>query len=296
MTKLPFTPALLVIALLVGACSATPTRTSLLDETRSNYRAAENNPDVVRYAPLELKQAGDALTLANNAATKEESADTVDKLAYVAKQKTAQSQEMAKQKVAEAEVARTGKQRDQIRLDQRTIEANQAKAKADDALFLVQAAQSDKANAQLQTMDAQARATRLEAQLAELSARQTDRGLVITLNDVMFGIDLANLNPDGMRTAQKLADMLQQNPQRTVLVEGFADSTGSTEHNQNLSERRAGAVQTALLGMGIARGRIAARGYGEAYPIATNTSEANRQMNRRVEIVVSGTDGQIPQR
>jgi outer membrane protein OmpA-like peptidoglycan-associated protein len=117
--------------------------------------------------------------------------------------------------------------------------------------------------------------------------------MVITLGDVLFGTDLARLNPEGIRTAQKLANVLQQNPQRTVLVEGFADSTGTAAHNQDLSERRATAVRTALQDMGVTRDRVAIRGYGEAYPVAANDTNANRQLNRRVEIVLSDDTGKV---
>jgi outer membrane protein OmpA-like peptidoglycan-associated protein len=130
-----------------------------------------------------------------------------------------------------------------------------------------------------------------EAQLAELAARR--RGLAITLGDVLFGTDLARLNADGTRMAQRLSTILQQNPQRVVLVEGFADSTGQTQHNQELSERRAMAVRDALLDMGVARERISQRGYGESYPVAANDTAANRQLNRRVEIVLSDDRGVI---
>ena len=136
----------------------------------------------------------------------------------------------------------------------------------------------------------------LEAQLAELAARKTERGIVITLGDVLFATDQARLTPDGMRTAQKLADVLQQNPQRAVLIEGFTDSTGSSAHNQELSERRASAVRGTLQEMGVARQRITIRAYGEAYPIAANDTAPSRQLNRRVEIVLSGDDGTIQQR
>jgi outer membrane protein OmpA-like peptidoglycan-associated protein len=99
-----------------------------------------------------------------------------------------------------------------------------------------------------------------------------------------------------MRTAQKLADVLQQNPQRKVLVEGFTDSTGSSAYNQELSDRRATAVRTALTAMGIAADRVAIRGYGEAYPVAGNDTAQSRQMNRRVEIVLSDETGTTIQR
>ncbi|GAB2879841.1 OmpA family protein [Uliginosibacterium flavum] len=310
MNKRNITPAIFAVAVLVSACSSMPKTTTLLDQTRGDYVVAEGNPSVARYAPLELKQAGEALAKANASARDDDSSADIDKLAYIAKQRIALTQEVAKQKSAEADVANSGKERDQLRLNQRTNEANQAKANAEQSWQMAQVAQNDAAiaqrdaaaaqrktqEAQLNTQDAQARAAKLEAQLAELAAKKTERGLVITLGDVLFGTDLSRLNAEGMRTAQKLADVLTQNPMRTVLVEGFADSTGASAYNQELSERRATAVQSALLEMGIARDRVAVRGYGEAFPIAANTSEQTRQLNRRVEIVVSDDSGMISKR
>jgi outer membrane protein OmpA-like peptidoglycan-associated protein len=120
--------------------------------------------------------------------------------------------------------------------------------------------------------------------------------MVITIGDVLFGTDQARLTPDGVNTVHKLADVLTQNPNRTVLVEGFTDSTGTSAHNQELSDRRAGTVASALTGMGIARERVAMRGYGEAYPVAGNVSAGDRQLNRRVEIVLSNEGVAIPPR
>jgi outer membrane protein OmpA-like peptidoglycan-associated protein len=296
MKKTHFTPALLAIAALLGACSSMPKTTSLLDQTRSDYLAAQNNPKVATYAPLELKQAGEAMAQANAAANKGDKGEKIDKLAYLAKQKIALTQEAAKQKSAEADVASAGKERDQMRLDQRTNEANQAKISAEQAKLAAQIAQGETAEAQRKTSDAEAHAAQLEAQLADLAAKKTERGMIITLGDVLFGTDQARLNPDGMLTAQKLADVLQQNPQRTVLIEGFTDSTGTAPHNQELSERRATAVRGVLQEMGVARERVAIRGYGEAYPIAANDTVQNRQLNRRVEIVLSDASGKIAQR
>lgn len=303
MKNIYLTPILLAIAALVGACSSMSNNTSLLDQTRSEYRAAQGNPNVASYATLEMKQAGEALDQANLAASHNDSLEKVDKLAYLAKQKIALAQEVAKQKAAEADVANAGKERDQMRLDQRTNEANIAKMNAEKSMQAAQVAQGDAvqaqreaAEAQRKTQEAQARTAQLEAQLADLAAKKTERGLVITLGDVMFGTDLARLSADGMRTAQKLANVMQQNPQRTVLVEGFTDSTGTSAHNQELSERRAGAVRTALLDLGVARERVAVRGYGEAYPVAANDTAQNRQLNRRVEIILSDDSGRLTQR
>jgi outer membrane protein OmpA-like peptidoglycan-associated protein len=281
-----FTPTLLVIAALLGACSTTPTTTSLLDKTRSDYLTAQGNPKVATYAPLEMKQAGEALNKANVAAANKEDAKDIDKLAYLAHQKIALTQEVAKQKSAEADVGNAAGERDKIRLEQRTNEANQAKQ-------ATQVAQDNAARARVQTQEAEARTALLQAQLADLAAKKTERGMIITFGDLLFGTDLARLNADGLRTAQKLANVLEQNPQRNVLVEGFADSTGSSAHNQELSERRATAVRGALEDVGVARSRIAIRGYGESYPVAANDSGANRQLNRRVEIVLSDENGKV---
>lgn len=174
------TPTMLAIAVLVGACSSVPNTTSLLDQTRSDYRVAQGNPNVARYATLEMKQAGEAMTQANAAANDNGSADKIDKLAYLARQKIALTQEVAKQKSAEAEVASAGKERDQIRLDQRTNEANQAKSSAEQSKLAAQVAQGEAAEAQRKTQEAQARAAQFEAQLADLAAKKTERGMVIT--------------------------------------------------------------------------------------------------------------------
>jgi outer membrane protein OmpA-like peptidoglycan-associated protein len=310
MKKYPLTTLVVTISVMLGACSSTPLATSLLEQTRIDYQVAQSNPQVASYATLEMKEASDALAMANTAADKRESTEAIDKLAYLAKQKIALTQEVAKQKSAEADIAKAGKVRDQVRLEQRTIEADQAKMKAASARIVAQAALDETAaaqqkeqlakqeteRAQMQTLQAQERAANLEKQLAAMAAKKTERGFVITLGDVLFGTDLARLNADGMRTAQKLADFLRDNPQRTVLVEGFTDSTGSAAHNQDLSERRAGAVTAALKDLGIARDRMTAKGYGESYPVAANDLAKDRQLNRRVEIVLSDESGKTTSR
>ncbi len=304
------TPAALAIVALMSACASTPTSTSLLDNTRSEYRQLEQNPNAAKFAQVEMKQASDAMREANLSAERRESAEKVDKQAYLARQKIALTDEVIKKKVAESDVAAAAKERDSIRLNQRTNEANQANANAQQSQLNAQMAQADAAQAQrtaadaqratdearAKTAEAQARAAALEAQLADLAAKKTERGMVITLGDVLFGTGQSALTPDGMRSAQKLADVLKQNPARTVLVEGFTDSTGGTAFNQELSSRRAAAVRDALMQMGVAANRVNVRGYGEAYPVSGNDSAAGRQLNRRVEIVLSDDMGTIKQR
>jgi len=295
--KLNFLKAIVLAATVaLAACSTVPTTTPTLDEARADFVAANNNPQVATYAPMEFKQAGEALDRANQAAAQRESLDTIDRLAYVAKQRIATAQEVAKSKAAEAEVANASRQRDRVQLEARTAEADRARRDASAAQAQAQDAQAQAAAAQQQAAQQADRASRLEALLAELHAQKTDRGMVVTIGDVLFATDRAELNANGMATVRKLAEIMMQNPDRTVMVEGFTDSTGSAAHNKDLSERRAASVAQALASLGVPRERIGMRGYGEAFPVASNDTASNRQLNRRVEIVLSNEGATIPPR
>lgn len=295
--------SILAAAVLAAACASAPVTTPTLDAARADFVSANNNPQVSTYAPLEFKQASEALDQANQAAARRESLEDIDRLAYVAKQRIATAQEVAKGKAAEANIADATRQRDQVRLEARTAEAERAKREAEAATAQAQQAQAQAASAQAQADAANQqnaalaeRAAQLEALLVDLHAVKTERGYVVTIGDVLFATDQATLTPNGTSTLRKLADVMAQNPNRTVLVEGFTDSTGSSTHNQELSQRRANAVATALGSMGVARDRIAMRAYGEAFPVASNDTASNRQLNRRVEIVLSNEGAQIPPR
>jgi outer membrane protein OmpA-like peptidoglycan-associated protein len=299
----------LVTLATLAACSLTRPDNSVLEEARGGYARAQSDPQVAKFAADELNQAGAALNKANDAWSKREDDALVNQLAYVAKQRVAIAQETARQKAADATAVSVGAERDKIRLDSRTAEADTAQRNAAAALLSAEASQRQseasqrRAEAsqreseasqrqsemsQRQAQDAEARSRQLDAQLKELDAKKTARGLVITLADVLFDTDQAQLRSgDGMRGVQKLADILKQYPQHNVLIEGFTDSTGSNSHNQELSDRRANAVRTALLDTGIGADRIASRGYGQTFPVASNATAAGRQLNRRVEIIVS---------
>lgn len=146
---------------------------------------------------------------------------------------------------------------------------------------------------QQQTRDAEKRTGQLEVELKDLNAKQTERGLVITLGDVLFDTNKAQLKPGATRSLQKLADFLKEYPERQAQIEGYTDSTGSAEHNQELSERRADAVRMSLVRMGISTDRIITRGYGPDSPVAGNDTPTGRQMNRRVEIILSDENGNV---
>jgi len=273
-------PLSIVMAATLAACAATPPTNSLLDEARNDYAAAQSNVEVVQLAPGALSEAGDAMNKANDAASRREESAKVDQLAYIAKQRVAIAQQTAKQKSAEAAFTSAVADRDKMRLEARTAEADALRRDAAESQRQYEASMR-------QAQDADARSRQLEGQLKELDAKKTSRGLVITLGDVLFDTGQTQMKAGGMRAVQKLADVLKEYPQRAVLVEGFTDSTGGSEYNQGLSDRRAKAVKTALLDSGVSADRITQRGYGEAFPVASNATASGRQLNRRVEIVVS---------
>lgn len=290
--------SLIAAAFLAGCATVPPqNQNTALEEARSVYSSARTNPQVVNLAPLELQKAGDSLNKAEAALSKGESDATVDQLAYIARQRVAVAEETAKRKAAEMEIANARAQRDQVRLAARTAEAEAARrqvavsqAEVDEARRQAATAQQ---TAEQQATAYQARIAEQEQQLKELDAKKTERGMVITLGDVLFAVNKAQLSPGGMRNVQKLANFLNQYPQRKVLIEGYTDNTGSRSINQPLSERRADAVRTALVGMGISGDRIETRGYAEQYPVASNNTAAGRQLNRRVEIILSDDSGNI---
>jgi outer membrane protein OmpA-like peptidoglycan-associated protein len=287
----------------LAACSSVPTTTPTLDQARADFVAANNNPQVSSSAPMEFRQASEALDRANQAAAQRESLETIDRLAYVAKQRIATAQEVARGKSAEADAANAARERDRVQLEARTAEADRAKRDAAAAQSQIASAQAQAADAQMQAQAAQQqaaqlaeRSARLEAILVELHAQKTERGMVVTIGDVLFATDRAELNANGVSTVRKLAEVMMQNPDRSVLVEGFTDSTGSAAHNKDLSERRAQSVAQALTGLGVPRQRVDTRGYGEAYPVAGNDSASDRQRNRRVEIVLSNEGATVAPR
>jgi outer membrane protein OmpA-like peptidoglycan-associated protein len=236
--------------------------------------------------------------------SKGEDTAKVDHLAYLASQKVSIAQETAKQKTAELAVANANVQRTQTSLDARTEEADAAnrqvaslKESANQQAEELAAANANAAAANANSASDQATIAKQEQQLKDLNAKKTKRGMVITLGDVLFGVNKSELKSGGIHNVQKLADFLKEYPKHKVLIEGYTDSTGSEEYNQKLSERRANSVQVALVDkMGISQDRIATRGYGEQFPAANNDSASNRQMNRRVEIIISDENGTLSPR
>lgn len=291
-----FPMTLIAVAVLSGCATSAPPQNAALTEAHDRYNTAQANPQVTTLAALELKEAGDTLNKADEAFSKGQGTATVDHLSYLASQKVSIAQETAKQKTAELAVANAGVKRTEARLEARTAEADASKRQAAISQETVDQQAAELAAASANAERDQALIAQQEMQLKELDAKKTARGMVITLGDVLFRTNKAQLESGGIRNVQKLADFLNRYPQHKVLVEGFTDSTGSDSYNQELSERRANAVRMALINMGISSDRVTTHGYGEAFPVGGNDTAAGRQSNRRVEIIISDSKGNIAPR
>jgi outer membrane protein OmpA-like peptidoglycan-associated protein len=296
----------------LGACSSVPDRNVALDQATSRYTAAQAQTQVTTLAPEELKRASEALRVAEQAKANGDSPATVDHLAYLASQRVGIAQDTAASRAAEAVTAGAAAERDRMRLALRTQEveatqrqlANSQQANANTSQQLANSQQANAsanqqlANSQQSNAIQQAQLARrdaqlgdLQSQLRDLNARKTDRGIVVTLGDVLFATGQSTLQGDSVRTMAKLADFFKRYPQRTAVIEGYTDSVGSETSNQMLSDRRAQAVKAALVGQGVPADRLRSEGFGEARPVGANDSADGRRSNRRVEVVFATEAG-----
>jgi len=195
----------------------------------------------------------------------------------------AKEAEMA-QKAAEEAKNQSAEMRQQA--EAKNKEAQQALLLAQQSKSEAEAAQKAAEEARKQAESAKAEAEQLKKELSDLKGRETDRGLVLTMGDVLFDTGKANLKANAMRNMDKLAEFLQKYPKRNILVEGHTDSRGSESMNLTLSQNRADSVRNALVSRGVEGTRITAKGFGKSMPIADNSVESGRSQNRRVEIIV----------
>jgi len=259
----------------VAGCGG-PRSNIALQDAHAAYNRAERNADVRQYAPLALDDARRQLREAQEAWEEGKDQTEVDHDAYLALRRAEIAQVRGEAEAANASIENAGARRQQLLAEARGRDAAQAREQAESATQ---------------------RAERLERELRELNARQTDRGTVFTMrNDILFDVNQASLKPGADRTLDRLAAFLREYNDRNLVVEGFTDSTGSEDYNDRLSERRADAVRDALVRRGIEPARVSTRGYGESFPVASNATTAGKQLNRRVEIVMSNERGQVAER
>ena len=200
----------------------------------------------------------------------------------------------AQRDAATADAARSTAERDKATADAARLSAENATAAAERARLASDAA---RVAAESQSQDAQARSERekneLRARLRDqlnviLETRESARGLVVNLSDVLFDTGKADLKPGAREKLSRLSGVLLSHPGLHIEVEGHTDNVGGDSYNQQLSETRASSVRDYLVREGIASNTVGTSGFGESKPVASNGTAAGKQQNRRVELIVSG--------
>jgi outer membrane protein OmpA-like peptidoglycan-associated protein len=288
------------IAVICG-CSGLPERVEPLEQAREDIRKLEQDPLANEAASSDLAAARDALTQADNAYEDKEDLDVIEHYAYVAQRHADVSEQRIEEAHAKETIAQGELERNRVLLQSREREAARlaeqsrvAESRSQEAEQRNLALATQAEAAQRQAAEASQRAQQLESELTNLQAKQTERGLVLTLGDVLFDTAQATLKPGAASTMDRLAQFMRDYGERQVKIEGHTDSRGDETYNIGLSERRAMAVRDALLQRGIEPQRIRTVGLGEGYPVASNDTQAGMQQNRRVEIVISDEQGSFP--
>jgi outer membrane protein OmpA-like peptidoglycan-associated protein len=253
--------------LAMAGCASSPPRNDRLESARAEVQSLAQDPLTAQAASQDLDAARDRLQQADTALANKRPAEEIDHLAYLAQRHAEAGAARVEAAHSKEQLARATDERNRVLLEARAREAAAAKEKL----------------------------AATQAQLAELQAKQTNRGMVVTLSGVLFDTGRATLKPGAELTLDRLSTMLKQNANARVMIDGFTDNTGSPETNQTLSQQRADAVAAALIARGVSADRVRAVGRGEEYPVATNSTAAGRQQNRRVEIVLSDASGRFAQ-
>ncbi|MEM9533285.1 MAG: OmpA family protein [Pseudomonadota bacterium] len=313
----------LTVALL-AACGSAPRKDLNLEKLQSDYDLLRGNAEVSEFAVLELQsvsrlmnqlaaatRAEDRAHLAYLAERRMDIARAVASAgaarAEVAQLEREKDRILLAASLREAERARAEAER--LRLENLARDEEAARAREEARQALANSAEAERsadlarqeaeqarmlAESQAREADlarqeaevASAAAESLRRQLNNLQARETTRGLMFTLGDVLFENAESTLKPASLANLDRLVGFIDQYPQRMVSIEGHTDSVGSETFNLQLSQERADAVRNALIDKGLSPRRMQAVGLGEAFPVADNANEPGRRQNRRVEIII----------
>lgn len=265
----------LAVSAALAACGVAPERIEPLETARTIVPNVEASPRA-GIAAVNIADARKSLQEANRLAEAKSKRSDIEFHAQNAVTHAQIAQERILTVEAEEQIAQGTEQQQRVLLQARERDAQ---ANALQASELRQDAR-----------DSQDRADSLEEELAGLRLEKTERGLVLTLGDVLFDTGQATLKGGAYGTIDRLAKALREKSDRNVIIEGHTDNVGSDTMNQALSERRAQSVQTALLQRGVATAQVTATGKGESFPVASNDDAAGRQQNRRVELIFASNE------
>ena len=277
-----------VVLMLLSACAKTPVKNAQLDRARASFQSISADPFVSRYSKDELSIARASLADAEQAWLANANTVDVDHRAYIVLVDLEIAQTLATARSREEQIAR-------LQLSQRDAVVSLRSAEAAAANSAARSAQDETARLMAETeqlkAEAAARENQLQAQLDELNelrelqARSTDRGMVLTLGDLLFDVGKSTLKPAAITDINEIAAFMLKHQDRAVVIEGHTDDTGDEDFNRELSLSRAQAIGGALEARGVDFTKIETLGLGEEVPVASNDTDVGRQLNRRVEII-----------
>ncbi|WP_016702140.1 OmpA family protein [Pseudomonas chlororaphis] len=236
-----------------------------LEQASEDFQKVKEDSNVLRIAPKDVIRAGESLARADRLSSYWGSGSDVVHYAYLSQRYSEIAREHTNQALNQEQAAKLELERQRLQLALR----------------------------EAKLLSVQQQGKWLEEQIINLATTQTDRGLVMTLGDVLFDTGEAELKSSANRTVLKVVQFLQLNPKRVVRIEGYTDNTGDKQSNLKLSRDRAQAVADILVDLGVEEKRVQVEGYGDEYPVEANASERGRAQNRRVEIVFSDENGQL---
>lgn len=255
----------LLLSIFISACASPEKKQQEypdLDAARYAYAQASHDIAIVRHAAMELDEAQNFLLdadrlIQNRLIQGQSDYRQISHLAYLASQKVKIARMLSQRAVDRSELASMVDVRQSIALNLRQAELDSARSQ-----------------------------TRLlQQQLEKLEARATERGMVMTLGDVLFEAGESRLAPAAVRKIKDIALFMRNHPQRRAVIEGHSDNRGRAAYNRKLSRDRAFAVLESLLRIGVPEERLSVQGYGEKRPLASNYTAMGRKKNRRVEVV-----------
>jgi outer membrane protein OmpA-like peptidoglycan-associated protein len=216
-----------------------------------------------------------------------------DAQAAEAGRREAEQARRAAEERASAEAARAQSEADRLAAERSKLAADEQQRQAEQARLMQQQAEqkaqeADRLRAQAEQQQQQLRQQLLEQFNLILETRDTARGLIVNMSDVLFDFNKYTLRPAAREKLAKISGIILSHPGLRLEVDGYTDSIGSDAYNLKLSDERAGTVQQYLVQQGLAQDNVAAKGFGKDDPVASNDTASGRQLNRRVELVVSG--------
>ncbi len=272
------------------ATESSPNRKELIAQSRETVQTAEDAREIAVKRIEEDRRASERQASADAQAQSQAQADDATRQKHEAEADTTRAQAdttRAQADAADAEAARNKAQTDMMNSQATSTAAiNAAQADADQSRLIAQQAQEreHQADSERAAMRAQ-----LEVRLNEiLETRDSARGLIVSMSDVLFDTGQYSLKPGAREKLAKVAGILIAYPSLNIAVGGYTDNVGDDAMNQKLSENRAGAVRDYLVQQGVGANSVSATGFGDTAPVASNDDSAGRQQNRRVELVVSG--------